>query len=87
MLLYFEFIKWRFVDKKKKTYLLQVPLYAEFDRSKLLPFLRNSNYYPLQKVRTGRLHSRVVHVLLVCSARNGPLIYAAVLRPIKAPGI
>ncbi|XP_071956402.1 vacuolar protein sorting-associated protein 41 homolog [Antedon mediterranea] len=28
---------------------LQVSLYAEFDRTKLLPFLRNSNYYPLQK--------------------------------------
>ncbi|KAI0227033.1 Vacuolar protein sorting-associated protein 41 [Lamellibrachia satsuma] len=28
---------------------LQVELYAEFDRLKLLPFLRSSNYYPLQK--------------------------------------
>ncbi|KAK3752405.1 hypothetical protein QZH41_008609, partial [Actinostola sp. cb2023] len=28
---------------------LQVGLYAEFDRDRLLPFLRNSNYYPLQK--------------------------------------
>ena len=28
----------------------QVALYAEFDRSKLLPFLKKSNYYPLQKV-------------------------------------
>lgn len=28
---------------------LQIPLYAEFDRPKLLTFLRNSNYYPLQK--------------------------------------
>ncbi|XP_067021435.1 vacuolar protein sorting-associated protein 41 homolog isoform X2 [Acropora muricata] len=28
---------------------LQIPLYAEYDRSKLLTFLRNSNYYPLQK--------------------------------------
>ncbi|XP_013388215.1 vacuolar protein sorting-associated protein 41 homolog [Lingula anatina] len=28
---------------------LQVKLYAEYDRSKLLSFLRSSNYYPLQK--------------------------------------
>ncbi|XP_006824071.2 vacuolar protein sorting-associated protein 41 homolog [Saccoglossus kowalevskii] len=28
---------------------LQVKLYAEFNRPKLKPFLRNSNYYPLQK--------------------------------------
>ncbi|XP_078703981.1 vacuolar protein sorting-associated protein 41 homolog isoform X2 [Branchiostoma floridae x Branchiostoma belcheri] len=28
---------------------LQVKLYAEFDRARLLPFLRSSNYYPLQK--------------------------------------
>lgn len=28
----------------------QIPLYAEYDRPKLLTFLRNSNYYPLQKV-------------------------------------
>ena len=28
---------------------LQVPLFAEFDRPRLLPFLRSSNYYPLQK--------------------------------------
>lgn len=28
---------------------LQIPLYAEYDRPKLLTFLRNSNYYPLQK--------------------------------------
>ena len=27
---------------------LQVKLYAEYDREKLLPFLRSSNYYPLQ---------------------------------------
>ncbi|KXJ25131.1 Vacuolar protein sorting-associated protein 41-like [Exaiptasia diaphana] len=28
---------------------LQVALYAEYERDRLLPFLRNSNYYPLQK--------------------------------------
>ncbi|CAH1788445.1 unnamed protein product [Owenia fusiformis] len=28
---------------------LQVKLYAEYDRTKLLSFLRSSNYYPLQK--------------------------------------
>lgn len=28
---------------------LQVTLYAEFDRKALLPFLRQSNYYPLEK--------------------------------------
>eukprot|EP00058_Branchiostoma_floridae_P023305 XP_002608795.1 hypothetical protein BRAFLDRAFT_125598 [Branchiostoma floridae] len=28
---------------------MQVKLYAEFDRARLLPFLRSSNYYPLQK--------------------------------------
>ena len=27
---------------------LQVRLYAEYDRVRLLPFLRSSNYYPLQ---------------------------------------
>lgn len=32
----------------------QIPLYAEFDRPKLLTFLRNSNYYPLQKVNYTR---------------------------------
>ena len=28
---------------------LQVPLYAEFDRARLLPFLQRSSYYPLQQ--------------------------------------
>lgn len=28
---------------------LQVKLYAEFQSNKLLSFLRNSNYYPLQE--------------------------------------
>lgn len=28
---------------------IQVKLYAEYDRNLLLPFLRQSNYYPLAK--------------------------------------
>jgi len=28
---------------------MQVELYAEYDRTKLLPFLRQSNYYPLER--------------------------------------
>lgn len=31
---------------------LQVELYAEYEPSKLLPFLRQSNHYPLKMVRT-----------------------------------
>ncbi|XP_070565310.1 vacuolar protein sorting-associated protein 41 homolog [Ptychodera flava] len=33
----------------KDFHALQVGLYAEFDRARLKPFLRNSNYYPLQR--------------------------------------
>lgn len=33
----------------KDFHVRQVALYAEFDRQRLLPFLRSSNYYPLQQ--------------------------------------
>ena len=43
----------------------QIPLYAEFDRPKLLTFLRNSNYYPLQKVNDTRF-LRVIKCEILC---------------------
>ncbi|KAK2570430.1 Vacuolar protein sorting-associated protein 41-like protein [Acropora cervicornis] len=52
---------------------LQIPLYAEYDRSKLLTFLRNSNYYPLQKLLKERSVTPMV--------RTNPMAWMNVINP------
>lgn len=36
-------------NEGKDFHAMQVELYAEFDRPRLLPFLKTSNFYPLQQ--------------------------------------
>ncbi|XP_027048267.1 vacuolar protein sorting-associated protein 41 homolog [Pocillopora damicornis] len=50
---------------------LQIPLYAEFERSKLLTFLRNSNYYPLQKALNECEQRRLVPEMVFLLSRMG----------------
>ncbi|XP_078376476.1 vacuolar protein sorting-associated protein 41 homolog isoform X2 [Oculina patagonica] len=50
---------------------LQIPLYAEFDRPKLLTFLRNSNYYPLQKALNECEQRRLVPEMVFLLSRMG----------------
>ena len=57
----------------------QIPLYAEFDRPKLLTFLRNSNYYPLQKVNDTCWFLRVIR-----RRREVPLSLIRKLKDVRA---
>ncbi|XP_028395633.1 vacuolar protein sorting-associated protein 41 homolog [Dendronephthya gigantea] len=50
---------------------IQVPLYAEFDRPKLLPFLKRSNYYPLQKALNECKQRELIEEMVFLLGRMG----------------
>ncbi|XP_048576551.1 vacuolar protein sorting-associated protein 41 homolog isoform X2 [Nematostella vectensis] len=50
---------------------LQVGLYAEFNRSRLLPFLRSSNYYPLQKALADCEQRHLIAEMVFLHSRMG----------------
>ncbi|CAB3979402.1 vacuolar sorting-associated 41 homolog [Paramuricea clavata] len=50
---------------------IQVGLYAEFDRSKLLPFLKKSNYYPLQKALNECKQRELIEEMVFLLGRMG----------------